>query len=448
MKYLKRVLAIVLAAVLLCTLFSGCGKRGGPVQIWAADRISDFADQGVFLRQTIDQNAEYEVTVFTNDPESSEANSQTLQSQLMAGEGPDVILFTKYEFGDVEKLLHSGNFLDLSTYFAESEKVSREDLVPGIMDFGCVGDACYLIPLGYSVISLTTTRGNMDAMGWEYPGDMHALLAQAADFAEDPRGYTAMLAPSAGPEYDYIFDLLLRASGIRLVDYETGTALPDEEELRVFLEAYRGLAETQWKQWQSGESYLTYYEYWGNLLNEETFASRLYFMSLQSPDAYMQLSGEQEAYYTVLGNMDGGVAGYPNAYVAVNANCADPDAAWEYVEMLLGETMQKYILDQYQTFLDTPVRKGVLNTWLAEYSAEYAGAAVEGADGMNHTYAPLGEDVREAYAARAESAVAVYNSDTVVWMLWESMVPYFEGSAEYETCIEELRGKLELYAKE
>ena len=68
--------------------------------------------------------------------------------------------------------------------------------------------------------------------------------------------------------------------------------------------------------------------------------------------------------------------------------------------------------------------------------------------GELHPSQPLEEALCESYEMQAESAVAVYNSPVAVEMLWESMASYFEGTADYDTCLEELRGKLTLYAKE
>ena len=449
MRRIKRLAAMLLCALLALSCVSGCGAKK-PLQIWVSSSIGDFGKYGAQVHQYEHEGFQYELTIFSDESSASDSmgQTQTLQSQLMAGTGPDVILFTDYDFGDVQKLGTGGCFLDVSEFLENSEALDPADYAEGILYAGFTGDACYYLPLGYSVVNLTTTQWVLDEMDWEMAEDTAVLMTQAMEFGEDPRGFRSMFSPMAGPEADTVFELLLWASGLELVDHRTGEVLPDEEGLRHFLEGYRAILDTQWRQRSPSEMVFGTGEYWGNLLLERRFAYCCLFMLGMSLDPYLQFGENQQPYLTVLGDLRGGIAGHVNGYAAINANTSDPEAAWAFVETLLGESVQSRILADKGAFMDMPVRRGLIGPWIVEYNRRDGGDRLVDLSGVSHILGVLDDETIRRYTERAESAVASYNSPPVFHLLLEKMMPYLEGTSDYETCLAELRATLELYAAE
>ena len=123
------------------------------MQIWVSSSIGDFGKYGAQMHQYNHEGFQYELTLFADESMASDNMGQTqaLQSQLMAGAGPDVILFTDYDFGEIRKLSTGGSFLDVSGYIENSENIKMEDFAEGILRAGYTDDASYYLPLGYSM---------------------------------------------------------------------------------------------------------------------------------------------------------------------------------------------------------------------------------------------------------------------------------------------------------
>ncbi len=134
---MRRTRSVLLCVTLLCCLLPGCGAKK-PLQIWVSSSIGDFGKYGVQVYQGEYDGAECEVTIFADESRATDSIGQTqaLQSQLMSGAGPDVNLFTDYDFGDIQKLGIGGCFLDVSEYLENSETVDPADFTEGILYAG------------------------------------------------------------------------------------------------------------------------------------------------------------------------------------------------------------------------------------------------------------------------------------------------------------------------
>ena len=444
---MKRTLLLILCLALLLPCLSGCGEKG-TVQVWTADGTQEFTNRAVYLERVLDDRFECDVTVFANEGNAAEfmTTTEELQSQLMAGEGPDLILFTEQQFGDVSKLVESGCFMDLSGYLENSETYHPEDFVEGIMQDGYYGDSCFYVPLGYSYYDVLVPQFVLEENGWEGAKSVDDLLLQMEAFAQNSGEYDRMFCHSAPPEGDEVFIMLIEAAGLELIDAESGEVLPDEDGLRRVTEAYKGIWESQWKNCMNSSG-LLYSGYWGDYTRERNFCYFLMNYTRLSAWNYMLLINELETHYTVVQDLYGTVSGEVTVYAAVNIYSRNSDQAWQLVERMLSEDMQMYILET-TTFL-MPVRKGCIARWMQEFPERFEGSTVvESKEGKCYGYQAIDEELIAEYAALAESAVARNNSPTVMKMLWDAMQPYFEGTDSYENCLEELRGRLEIYAGE
>ncbi len=449
---MKKTVCMLLCLALLLPCLSGCGDTE-PLQVWCAEGTENFVQQAAYMQKQIDDKFACEVTVFREDAAAGDgfALTQDLQSQLMAGEGPDLVLFTEEDFTDVRKLTESGCFLDLSGYLENSEKIDPEEYIEGIFTDGCVGEMCHYLPLGFTAVSYLTTGMTLADNGWTEPETLTDVLQQGESIVEGTGGYTYLMCPMTETDWDYAFEFLFRASGLELIDYENGTVLPDEGGLKQFLEGYRHIWEVQWLNGKAADAEMPdILGYWGEHFAERSFTYLFWNYPLITVNAGMLVPEEQGARTNVLPDLRGGTAGEVTVYAAINAGSERSDAAWALMERMLGETMQERILSDYDNSeaFRVPVRKDCLQEWIDAYWRERENAYVEDSQGMLQPYLPIEESIAAAFEARMEEAVSVYNSQTVIRMLWDTMQPYFEGSESYDSCVTELREKLTLYAGE
>ncbi|MBQ4320780.1 MAG: carbohydrate ABC transporter substrate-binding protein [Oscillospiraceae bacterium] len=444
----KKVVLMLVCVSLLLSLCAGCGGEPEVLEVWCSDGTQEFTHRAEFLEQQFNSSFDIDVTVFGQyyGEEGDAELTLELQNRLMAGDGPDLVLFQASDFRDVRKLAESGCFMDLSK-FAE-KRLNADDYVEGILQDGWYGSECWYIPLGFAVQSYVTVGDVLTENGWQEPKDFDEFLAQIDAYGENPNGYRYFLRPLAYGGQDGLFPSLFSASGVMLLDYETDTVLPDEDGLRRFLESYRiirqqtetvteeeiaRLNESQWV----GEHY-TRRDYCYSVMDYPLFHA----LNLES------ISVEQDRRFGVIPAFDGETAGQVTVYAAISADSQNPEDALALLERMLGKTMQQAILTDFSIAFMLPVRKDCAARWLEGWNEDMEGSYWPDSSGELHPSQPLEEALCESYEMQAESAVAVYNSPVAVEMLWESMASYFEGTADYDTCLEELRGKLTLYAKE
>ncbi|MBQ4321634.1 MAG: extracellular solute-binding protein [Oscillospiraceae bacterium] len=442
---MKKTVCMLLCLALLLPCLSGCGDTE-PLQVWCTNGTQDFAKRAVFLRSQIDDRTEYEVTVFEDEAYAAEgmALTQNLRSQLMAGEGPDLILFTKEDFTDIRKLAESGSFLDLGGYLEDSEKFDPADYAEGIMQDGWYDDAYFYVPLGYSVYSAVTTREAMEYGGWETPANMAELLQQMGEYGAAETRTEYFFDPISDSSKDYIPEYLLLQSGVRLIDAETGMPLPDEEGLRRVLEGYKAIRQSQFVP----EMPPMHSFFYGDYFTDHHVSYMLSDYPLMLAQICTAANAVQETELFCIAGFDGNVYGEVSVYAAVNAYSKDPDAAWALLETMLGSSMQSYILEENLYTFAMPVRRGCLEAYLNGYYAEHEAECWESLSGETCFAQPLNAETVTEFAAQCESAQVNYLSPDAFSLLWECMEPYFEDTDTYESCLEDLRSRLNLYAME
>lgn len=124
-------------------------------------------------------NITIEVETLPNPGENREAMLQQRRVALMAGDVPDIYLFPTLSylrtnlsetrakgfeslFRDVAQAQTNGWFADISEYYDRDDELQTEELHQVVMNAGVVGDARYILPLGYTFETLVA-----DGQRWE-----------------------------------------------------------------------------------------------------------------------------------------------------------------------------------------------------------------------------------------------------------------------------------------
>ncbi len=102
-------------------------------------------------------------------------NYQTvLATELMAGQGPDLILWNGYpygddaarDFGDVYKVMDAGIFYNLDNFIQNDSEFNMEDYNQAIFDAGVYKGERQFIPLYYGVSIISTSKECLEKNGY------------------------------------------------------------------------------------------------------------------------------------------------------------------------------------------------------------------------------------------------------------------------------------------
>lgn len=184
---------VILAAVLAAlTLLGGCAgreKASWEKALWVITERSNSDGMNYQAKQIAERLEEkYEglsitLELLPTEEVEREKRIQEIQTQVMAGSGPDVyllptgnellmdypkkgtVLTLEPLFPDVRQAMLSGLFQDISRYYDEDAELGKDGLKTEIMDAGCLGDNRYVLPMRFDMNLLLTDGENCTAAG-------------------------------------------------------------------------------------------------------------------------------------------------------------------------------------------------------------------------------------------------------------------------------------------
>lgn len=364
-KYLRissiwRLLALILCFTLSFSVLSGC-KENGPKTLRVLIDESDYDDTlGIHsqLNKWVAQfEAEHEgVTVVLEvlplDSKSRNPMIQQIRSELMSGNGPDVVLMPNaYSdqvaagsgqnplINDVSLAMKNGLFLDISKYYDEDTELGTDKLQQTVMDAGVLGDARYVLPLRYDIPIMYVDKQAFSETGLRqdiFESNVIELMDSVVAI-DDNRTAANFRMHWIQPQFTMNFLP-------RLIDYNTGKVTVSQTELESFFQSYQN--------------------YWVRLLHafsNSSLSNRPVFYQYLSNGDYWTDSGnflfigsmQQLVENVTIANtknvelemypiraMDGSVIADVTYYGAISAGCQNPELAYEFLRAFLTEDFQ------------------------------------------------------------------------------------------------------------
>ncbi len=452
----RRILSAFLAVSLLLLLFTGCAKtpdrteESEPVEgpglddLKATDSLVIYTYTGadVLDQRRINQFiAIYgvDVEVVRVDGKIPEYTERVM-NDLASGSGPDVLFVDDLYSADIAKIALNGSLLDLTNVLAEDPDFSEEDYVEGAFEAGQFHGRQYVIPLAFEAPVLLSSTEKLDELGFDWDGietteDFVENLGLLTPAAEETPGFERML------DSQNRFSQLLITSGITLIDYETGEVLPEEEELREFLEGYKAYFPYDYN--ETGSTYLVGMGHEGLLSDKWSFwlaptvsclTESISILKNASCDYTMHLIPSQTG--ETVANIRGGA-------MAIRANTENSLNAYNFIKFMLSADAQsdQFILPGYM-----PIRKESIQKIIYNAPSMY----------QNNGYYFYDSENPALTDEEAEMLIEMFTGidrfvlglPVMSTMVQESMLPYFQDEASYEDCFADLKNKLTLYLSE
>jgi ABC-type glycerol-3-phosphate transport system substrate-binding protein len=228
---------------------------------------------------------------------------------------------------------------------------------------------------------------------------------------------------------------LLRAYGIELVDFETGTILPNEDGLKKLLDAYK--------------PYYTicfdYSRYIENVTPEHLTGGAVIFESLWYINNFFektsQLKTKDDFEIFVIPGIDGHLSAVAAlSTMGIRSGSPNQQNAWNFIKLMLSSNFQSSFTSGSPIHIDS-----------IKYKVEYSHGFFDGAiHNGNVIHTKLSDAEKQAYLDIILNVddCFTYESRPVQWMFNDHMTPYLEDKVSYETAIAGLRNQLRLYISE
>jgi len=169
-----RLIALCTAVVLLATtLAAGCdGRRGleptNQLVIYYHENMSYFMDLALRTYKMEFPDVQLTTKIITNYF-GEEWYGVKMKTELMAGKGSDLILYTM-EFN--EKVYETGIFYDLHILMEQDSDFDYSLYVESVLDAGLFKGKRYTIPLSYYMNTYVTSEETMETFGVQFHKDI------------------------------------------------------------------------------------------------------------------------------------------------------------------------------------------------------------------------------------------------------------------------------------
>ncbi len=243
---LRKVLFTLLLFVLLCLGVLSCDRSEAANSIGKTDRLilychPHYTAMMQLAKQTFESRfPDVEVTFRTFEGENREAAMQTytstLQTELAAGKGPDVIVFG--DEMDPYKVMDAGAFYNLDHFLENDKTFDRTQYNEAVLDGGIYQGQQFFIPLGYETLYVVTSEEALQ--------DFDVKLSDQPSFSEWSEVIQDYIDNHTEKENRKLFQkvylelpYLMWGCGVQPIDHETKSIQVQNDSFRQFMEFFK-----------------------------------------------------------------------------------------------------------------------------------------------------------------------------------------------------------------
>ena len=416
---------------LRCYDFSSHASSGGSTEGWLKTQIKLFNRQNTSYMVVVDESLE--------GMEREDFARQT-SIEMAAGKGPDILfgdVLGDYVYGAIQK----GALVDLTPYM-ESTGVREEDYFPAAFDCWKENGGIYGICME---VSLVGYRIDQEVLGGHDNPDVETLVDALLAWPED-----AVFMQ----EYDsqWVLEYLLQGSENiwGMVDWDTGNCDFSGKLFAKILETAKRYGDDERKNYPAlAERRVT------NVMSFDTAADR----EAEGKTA-IGIPFEDGGHAVLINSFQG----FRNEMLAVNANSAHVEGAWEFISFLLGEEVQMSFEgdDKYATNVRIPVNRKAFETCLEKRVTKFIerkeetyawyryNESIGELIGMyERSYEDLTEEKLAEFREFLEDARSIpVRTVPILDVIYEEAEYYFNGTKSIEEVSAIIRNRVQLYMDE
>ena len=409
------------------------------LNIWYTDygTSANFLDAAVSLynQQYPDRMVTAEKFFADGSIENSDAATQQMLTEVMAGSGPDLIFFSG-SGTDIEKMVRRGVFADMEPYF-EADNFDWSGYNQAVMDAGVWDGHRLVIPLQYNFPMLYTSQTALDETGFsmENCDTFGGLLDEIEAMQADP-GQTRDVFRAKFTFYDFA-----HYAGIPYVDYDRQKADLSFPELQRSAEIFQNL----------GGLELGTYDMGIDSAADIRDGKALWTCPFPPVDGFYTgpevINTFDDMVMMPIRDVDGGIQAEITWAVAVRNNSPNLQNAYEFIKYLLSEEYHTETLNYRWLYYS------VLDAANDAYFQDYVyGRAVpltppKNAYGLDSVDVRQ-EDFDELMDYTRQITGAYFSCAETNFMRNMRMCGFLSGEAAYDDAVEDAERQMNLYLSE
>ncbi len=269
------------------------------------------------------------------DDQYKEMNTK-ISTELMAGEGPDIIIFSANTFNSLHKVTNSGIFTDLNELISKDKDFNKNDYYENIFDCGIYDSKRFYIPLEYVIPYFRTTDSTLkeNNITIDQSGlSLDSLHKLSQNYVTNNKNKSLIYC-------NFGFSSMMRISGQKFVDNEKRKSYFNTKEFINLLKKYKDI-NTAIAPYDTCTKYNSYID-----MTKDKKLVMAFDQGNQSPE---QLWAFNSMYNGVIGDdmniiplIDNGIcyAKVGNC-IGINSHCKNKEAAFNVLKIILSKDLQK-----------------------------------------------------------------------------------------------------------
>ncbi len=285
---------------------------------------------GDYLKDALDEfnKNNKNIQIVSQDTGDFEAFGKKITTELLAGAGPDIVVFNSSTFSSIHKAVASGVFYDLNSLINEDTEFKLSDYNDKVMEAGVFNGKRYLIPLNYTIIVLTTTKEKLDEDKFSIFKDGGMTWKEISEISNE-----YMNNRNDKFFFSYVNPIeFFISSGSNFVDVDKKIANFKSSEFIELLNSYKNIYNATIPYEQQKDKDFQYVDSKSLVTIDNSFMSR---------DTTLQYKMDNKIVYPVeMLEMKGKIAASPYIIAGINSKCKHKKAAFDYIKLILSEKMQ------------------------------------------------------------------------------------------------------------
>lgn len=282
--------------------------------------------------------------------------TERLQTELMAGKGPDIILAPTYAewhnlnfrepncpipISDVNQAMRNGIFYDISEFYDADTELNKDALESAVMEAGVVDGKRYILPLRYNLLAAYVDLERFAETGLStdlFEKDIISFWNALTEHGNSSLASGALVRSQYRSELNLIGDL---------IDYDNQEVLLTQESLVEYLQTYQDFSILRGQSDVSDCALLhNYYSVdTKNISGYSGWMESWKYMFVGGLDFAIHNAVIAKAEGVELGmyplrSTDGSVTADITFYGAVTSGCKNPELAYEFLRYFLTEESQ------------------------------------------------------------------------------------------------------------
>ena len=161
-----------------------------------------------------------------------------IRTEIPAGRGPALLLFTRMDIPDIYKTMTTGLFTDLNPYFALDDSIDLDEFIVPVMDGGVQNGQRFFTPLNYQMPLLVTAQSTLDEIGMS-ADELNSCdgFFKAAELFHEKYPESTLFIDTFGGALEISNTVTLYSNlGFNLIDYDNNEIRIEEEQFRRYVD--------------------------------------------------------------------------------------------------------------------------------------------------------------------------------------------------------------------